>query len=168
MEKPRPALSTFLRRFDVTERKGDRETREKILRELELGGLTGLRVEVHAGRVALRGTVDSYAKQLAARDAAHRAAGTLDLEDNVQVRLPGASTRSDPEIAAAVARALEFDEFVPDRKIRLSVTRGCVTLEGIVDVPWEREDAARVARHVHGVSSIANRIRVRSRPEPRV
>jgi osmotically-inducible protein OsmY len=108
----------------------------------------------------LRGTVDSYAKQLAARDAAHRA-GTLELDDSVQVRLPGASPRSDRELKAAVARALEFDEFVPDRKIKLRVFHGHVTLEGDVEWPRERDDAGRVARHVAGVTSVANRIRVR-------
>jgi osmotically-inducible protein OsmY len=143
------------------ERRGDRETRERILRELALGGLRGLHVGVRSGHVTLRGTVDSYAKQLAARDAAHRAAGTPELDDNVQVRLPGASPRSDRELEAAVARALEFDEFVPDRKIRLRVFHGRVTLEGDVELPRERDDAGRVARHVAGVTSVANRIRVR-------
>ncbi len=148
------------------ERKGDRETRQKILRELELGGLKGLRVGVHAGHVTLRGTVDSYAKQLAARAAALRGAGTPELDDNVQVRLPGSSRRSDRELAAAVGRALEFDEFVPDRRIRLRVFHGKVTLEGEVDSSREREDAARVARHVAGVTAVANLIRVRTATEP--
>lgn len=151
----------------MAERKGDREIRERILRELEHGGIAGLQIAVHAGRVTLAGIVDSYAKQLAARDAVHRAAGARELEDNLQVRLPGTSARSDPEVAAAVARALEFDAFVPERKIRLRVAHGRVTLEGDVDVAWEREDASRVVRHVAGVTSIANRIRVRTLQEPR-
>jgi len=150
----------------MVERRGDRETREKVLRELELGGLKGLRVGVHSGHVTLRGTVDSYAKQLAARDAAHRGSSTLELDDNVQVRLPGSTPRSDAELAAAVARALEFDAFVPDRRIRLRVFHGRVTLEGDVDLTREKRDAERVARHVSGVSGVANRIRVRMLREP--
>jgi osmotically-inducible protein OsmY len=165
MRTPGPFPNSF--RGHMAERKGDRETREKILRELELGGLRGLRVGVHAGHVTLRGTVDSYAKQLAARAAAHRGAGTPELEDNVQVRLPGTSPRSDRELAAAVARALEFDEFVPDRRIRLRVFHGKVTLEGDVELGLEREDAARVARHVAGVTAVVNLIRVRTASEPR-
>jgi len=145
----------------MVEREGDRETREKVLRELELGGLKGLRVGVHSGHITLRGTVDSYAKQLAARSAVHRGASVLELEDNVQVRLPGTSLRSDAELAAAIARALEFDEFVPDRKIRLRVLHGKVTLEGEVEFAREKRDAERVARHVAGVRGLANRIRVR-------
>jgi osmotically-inducible protein OsmY len=146
----------------MVERKGDRETREKVVRELELGGLKGLRVGVHSGHVTLRGTVDSYAKQLAARDAVHRSARALILDEEIQVCLPGSPPRSDAELAAAVARALEFDAFVPDRKIRLRVFHGKVTLEGDVDWTRERLDAERVARHVSGVSGVANRIRVRA------
>jgi osmotically-inducible protein OsmY len=143
---------------------GDREIREKVLLEFERDGrLTDVRVEVENGRVTLSGTVDSYAKKLAARDAAHRGAGIPELTDHIQVRLPGSTARTDRELAAAVGRALEFDEFIPDRKIHFSVAQGNVTLEGEVDTIWEREDAARVVRHLTGVSGIDNRIRIKGR-----
>jgi osmotically-inducible protein OsmY len=147
-------------------RKGDRELRQRVLRELEREGLESLRVMVARGRITLDGMVDSYAKKLAARVAAHRGAGIPELTDNVQVRLPGASSRTDRELATAVARALEFDEFVPDRKIRVSVSRGHVTLRGEVKTNWEREDAARVVRHLSGVAGIENRIRVQGAAPP--
>jgi len=142
--------------------KADREIRARVLRELEIEGLSRLRVVVLGGRVTLDGTVDSYAKKLTARVAAHRGAGIPELTDNVQVRLPGSPERSDPELAQALARALEFDPFVPERKIHLSVTRGRVILEGEVEMEAEKEDAARAVRHVPGVSGIHNRIRVKA------
>lgn len=152
-------------------RKGDRELRERVLLEFQSDGrLAGLRIEVVEGRVTLAGTVDSYAKKLAARDAAHRATGIPELTDNIQVRLPGSTARTDRELAAAVRRALEFDEFVPDRKIRFTVARGEVTLEGEVETVWQREDAARVVRHLTGVTAIVNRIQVKNgtaHPRPR-
>lgn len=147
-------------------RKGDRDIRQRVLRELEREGLESLRVMVAGGRITLDGMVDSYAKKLAARVAAHRGAGIQELTDNVQVRLPGSFSRTDRELATAVARALEFDEFVPDRKIRVSVSRGRVTLQGEVETNWEREDAARVVRHLSGVAGIDNRIRVRDAAPP--
>ena len=150
------------------ERKEDRQTRERILRELDRGGVTGLRVAVRGGRVILSGIVDSYAKELAVRDAVHRGAGIPEFEDNVQVHLPGTTSRSDSELAAAVTRALEFDQFVPDRRISLRISAGKVTLSGEVDFAREREDAVRVVRHVAGVTAIENRIRVRPlAPPPR-
>ncbi len=148
------------------ERKVDREIRESVLRELEGKGLTGVRIQVIEGCVTLAGTVDSYAKKLAARDAAHRGTGLPELTDNIQVRLPGASARTDRELRDAIASALQFDEFVPDRLIRFTVARGKVTLEGEVDSAREREDAERVVRHVAGVSGIENRIQVRGLPGP--
>jgi osmotically-inducible protein OsmY len=150
----------------MVDRKSDRELRAKVLKELEREGLGSLRLGVEDGRVTLGGTVDSYAKKLAARTAAHRGAGVPELTDNIQVRLPGSAGRTDRELADAVGRALEFDEFVPDRKIRFSVTRGKVTLEGEVDTLGEREDAARVVRHLTGVAGIDNRIRVKGTRAP--
>ncbi|HET7451201.1 MAG TPA: BON domain-containing protein, partial [Thermoanaerobaculia bacterium] len=64
-------------------------------------------VSVEHGIVALTGTVESFAKKLAAREAAHRVAGVLDVADDIAVRIPGALVRTDTEIAAAVRRALE-------------------------------------------------------------
>ena len=140
---------------------GDKEIRERVERELERCDLAGVRVKVSRGRVTLSGAVDSYAKKLAARDAAHRGAGVSELADNVQVCLPGTSTRTDREVEAAARRALEWDIFVPERRIRLFVRRGRVRLEGDVDYRWQREDATRVVRHLAGVADIENRIRVR-------
>ncbi|HEY7575700.1 MAG TPA: BON domain-containing protein [Thermoanaerobaculia bacterium] len=145
----------------MTGRRDDRDTRQKVERELERAGLGILHVEVFEGRVTLSGAVDSYAKKLAARDAAHRGAGVSELTDDVQVRLPGTSLRTDSEVEAAARRALEWDVFVPERRIRLFVRKGRVRLEGEVDYAWQREDAARVVRHLSGVEGIENRIRVR-------
>jgi len=144
----------------MVERKGDRSIRQRIVGELESRGLADLRVSVKDGHVTLSGTVDSYGKKLAARDAAHRGSGLSELTDDIQVRLPGASARTDRELADAVARALEFDEFVPHRKIRFTIAQGRVTLEGGVETNREKEHAARVVRHVAGVAGIENRIRV--------
>jgi osmotically-inducible protein OsmY len=145
----------------MTERREDRGTRERVERELERDGLATVHVRVLGGRVTLCGAVDSYAKKLAARDAAHRGAGVSELTDEVQVRLPGTSIRTDSEVEAAARRALEWDVFVPERRIRLFVRKGRVRLEGEVDYAWQREDAARVVRHLSGVDGIENRIRVR-------
>ena len=145
-------------------RAGDRERRDRVLRELERAGSTGVRVDVRSGQVTLSGMVDSYAKKLAARDAAHRGAGDVELTDTVQVCLPGSVSRTDAEVADAVARALEWDVFVPDRRIRLDVQGGKIILEGDVDYAWQRQDTLRVVRHVAGVRAIEDHIHVRTAP----
>jgi len=58
--------------------------------------------------VSLTGTVTGWAKRLAAQDAAHRVVGVFDVANDVQVKLPGGSVRTDTEIAQAVRRALEW------------------------------------------------------------
>ena len=61
--------------------------------------------------VTLMGIVDSWAKKLAAQQAAHRVAGVLDVANDVQVKPPGTGQHSDTEIAQAVRAALEWDVF---------------------------------------------------------
>ena len=89
----------------VTARSDDRATRENVERELARSGLEDVRVRVSGGRLTLSGAVDSYAKKLAARDAAHRGSGAPDLTDDIQVRLPGTSLRTDQEVEEAARRS---------------------------------------------------------------
>ncbi|MEW6207587.1 MAG: BON domain-containing protein [Acidobacteriota bacterium] len=110
------------------------------------------------GVVTLTGTVDSYARKLAAQEAAHRVAGVLDVANDIQVRVFSSATPTDTEIAQAVRHALEWDVWVPDERIRSTVSNGWVTLEGTVDLIRESEDAERAIRHLAGVRGVTNKI----------
>ena len=123
---------------------------------------TEIGVSVKKGIVTLTGTVDSFAKKLAARDAAHRVGGVLDVADDIQVQIPGVMARTDSDIALAVRHALEWDAFVPDTKIRSTVANGWVTLEGNVDSLFDRDDAERSVRRLQGVRGVLNNIAVAS------
>jgi osmotically-inducible protein OsmY len=94
---------------------------------------TEVGVEVDDGVVTLTGTVTSWAKRLAAQEAARRVAGVRDVANGIAVKTPGGLFRTDTEIAQAVRRTLEWDVFVPDEGIICTVTDGYVTLEGVVD-----------------------------------
>ena len=147
----------------VATMKTDREIQEDVMLELRWDSRvdqTEIGVEVDNGIVTLTGTVDSYAKKLAAKEAAHRVVGVLDVADDVVVRLPGSLKRSDTEIAKAVRHTLEWDAFVPDQKIRSTVQDGFVTLEGEVNTLREKEDAERVVRVLSGVEGVNNRLTV--------
>jgi osmotically-inducible protein OsmY len=144
--------------------KTDRKIQEDVMRELRWDSRvteTEIGIEVDKGVVTLTGTVDSYAKKLAAREAAHRVNAVLDVADDVQVKLPGSLTRTDTEIAQAVRYALEWDAFVPDQKIRSTVRDGFVTLEGEANTLREREDAERVVRALASVQGIRNRLTIK-------
>ncbi len=122
-------------------------------------------VQVEGGVVTLTGTVTGYAKRWAAEEAAHRVIGVLDVANDLKVKVPGPAGRTDTDIAQAVRRALEWDVFVPDDKIRSTVSEGWVTLEGTVDSWSQYQDAERAVRNLAGVKGVQNKIAIKP-PKP--
>lgn len=152
--------------------KTDAQIREEVERELrgdprvDAGGIS---VTVARGIVSLSGVVTSYAQRQCAEEAAHRAAGVLDVANELRVQLPLGMIRADPDLAYAVRHALEWDVAVPDEHILSTVSGGWITLEGVVDTPREREDAERAIHHLVGVRGVTNKIAVRAlKVEPEV
>jgi osmotically-inducible protein OsmY len=116
--------------------------------------------------VTLTGTVDSYAKRWAAEEAAHRVRGVKAVANEVEVRLPGATERTDTELAQAVVRALQEDAFLPVDKLDVTVSKGYVTLKGEVEWQFQKGDAERVVRRLTGVKGVINSIAVKPRLAP--
>jgi osmotically-inducible protein OsmY len=123
-------------------------------------------VAVKDGIVTLLGWVDSYTKRWAAEEAAHRVRGVKAVVNDIEIRLPVSSERSDADIAAAAVRALEWDAFVPVEKIDVTVTKGWVTLQGEVEWQYQKQDAERVVRRLSGVWGVVNLITVKPRVTP--
>ena len=123
-------------------------------------------VSVKDGIVTLTGYVDSYTKKWAAEERAHRVAGVKAVANDIQVRLPGSSERTDADIAAAARRALEWNTLVPADRIKITVSNGFVTLEGDVDWQYERDAAERSVRNLVGVKGVSNLIRVKPNAMP--
>jgi osmotically-inducible protein OsmY len=148
----------------MANKKSDKEIQQDVVRELNWDtrvSATEVGIQVSQGVVTLAGQVDSWAKRLAAGEAAHRVAGVLDVANDLQVRISGAAERSDTDIAQAVRRTLEWDVLVPDREIRSTVTDGVVTLEGVVPFWSQRADAERAIERLAGVRTVVNRIDLR-------
>jgi len=118
------------------------------------------------GVVTLTGFVDSYSKSYAAEEAAHRVRGVKAVANDIQVKLPSSSERSDTDIAAAAVRALEWDAFVPIEKLDVTVSKGWVSLRGEVAWRYQREDAYDVVRRLSGVKGVTNLIVVRPQVMP--
>ena len=76
------------------------------------------------------------------------------------VRLPGASARSDSDIARAALNALAWDVWVPDERVTVTVSDGWVKLDGTVDTQHQKLAAERVIRTLTGVKSVTNLITV--------
>jgi osmotically-inducible protein OsmY len=143
--------------------KTDQEIQQDVFCELRWDSRveqTEIGVEVDNGTVTLTGTVDCHAKKLAAREAAHRVIGVLDVADDIQVKVPGTLKRTDTEIAQAVRHALEWDGLVPDREIRSTVSEGWVTFDGEVSMLREKQDAERAVLFLSGVKGVNNHLTV--------
>lgn len=141
----------------------DSEIQQAVLHELKWDtrvSETDVGVEVDSGVVTLTGTVASWAKRVAAEQAAHRVAGVHDVANDIQVKVPGRGSPTDTEIAHAVRHALKWSVFVPETQITSTVSDGHASLEGRVDYLTQREDAERAVRDLAGVTSVINNIEV--------
>jgi len=122
----------------TTETRTDEQIQQETLAELKYEPRVTpneIGVVVKNGVVALTGWVDSYTKRWAAEEAAHRVRGVKAVANDIEVRLPGSSERTDADIAAAAIRALHVDAVLPVDKIDVTVSKGWVTLQG--EVEWE-------------------------------
>lgn len=147
----------------ITTHRIDSDIQRAVVEELEWDPRiesAGISARVENGIVTLRGSVPSHAMRLAARDGVHHVRGVLDVVDELQVR-PARSAESDQQLAAKVRQVLTWDVYVPDTRIRSTVSDGWVTLEGDVDRLHEREDAARAVERLQGVRGVTNRIAVK-------
>jgi osmotically-inducible protein OsmY len=153
----------------ATETRTDTEIQQDVLAELRWDARVQpneVGVTVKDGVVTLTGWLDSYTKKWAAEEAARRVRGVKAVANDIEVRLPGSSERTDADIAAAAARALEWDVMVPADKIKVTVSKGWVTLEGEVEWQFQREAAERDVRPLVGVKGVSNLIKVAPRTTP--
>jgi osmotically-inducible protein OsmY len=147
--------------------KTDHDIQQDVLQELKWDQRvdeTEVGVQVKAGIVTLTGSVDSYVKKIAAVDCAHRVSGVLDVVNEMEVRIKLPWTKSDTEIAQSVRNALVWDALLPDDKIKSTVAKGWVTLEGEVDFWYQLDDAARVIGRLNGVRGVTNLLMVKAKP----
>lgn len=145
----------------------DKELAQKVVGELRWDSrlaCTDINVDVNEAVATLTGVVTSYAKKIAAQEAAHRVPGVLDVANDVEVKPLDRLARTDTQIAGAVRSALEWDALVPNESIQSTVSEGWVTLEGDVDYWREREDAERAIMRLSGVVGVTNNITIHRRP----
>src|SRR3982074_1420647 len=76
-------------------------------------------VSVKDGVVTLGGHVPSFTEKYAAERAAKRVRGVRAGANELDVKLPASSRRTDEDIAAAAVRALKWNLFVPHDKVKV-------------------------------------------------
>ena len=120
-------------------------------------------VTASGGVVTLSGHVDSYAKKLAAETAARRVKGVKAVAEEIEVRLPFETKRSDEEIAAAAVSRLAWNVSVPRDSIGVKVENGWVTLTGQVDWWYQKDAVEQDIRPLQGVRGVSNQTTIKPR-----
>ncbi|MHA4950602.1 BON domain-containing protein [Micromonospora sp. SD19] len=123
-------------------------------------------VTVDQGVVTLTGFVDGAARGWAATRCVQRVRGVRAVADQMEVRLPGTTGRTDAEVAIAATRALEWDSFVPAERLDVTVANGWLMLRGEVEFGWQRRAAEGEVRRLDGIRGITNLIEVRPPAPP--
>jgi osmotically-inducible protein OsmY len=125
---------------------------------------THIEIAVKEGVVTVVGAVASFTEKWTAEHIVKSVGGVKAIANELAVRLPGASERTDSDIARAAINALEWSASVPHDRITVTVRDGKITLEGSVDWSYQKTAAEEVMRQLMGVKGITNRLVV----EPKV
>src|SRR5258705_8929169 len=147
----------------------DSQLQRDVMKELEWEpriDAAHIGVAANDGVITLSGSVPSYWEKYAAVKAAKRVYGVKAVVDEIDVKLPGSSERTDTDIAEAAVRALKNNLSVPDDKIKVTVRKGWITLEGEVEWQHQKTAAERSVRYLVGVKGVSNLITVKPRVTP--
>src|SRR5260221_2192865 len=104
----------------ATETRTDTQIQADVMAELKWEPRVApneIGVAVKDGVVTLTGWVDSYTKRWAAEEAAHSVRGVKAVANDIEVLLLTCDQRTDADIAAAAARALNWDAVLADGAI---------------------------------------------------
>jgi osmotically-inducible protein OsmY len=130
---------------------------EPILRDCKIT------VGVKRGIVTLCGSVDTYAKKIAAESAANNVFGVKTVDENIDVEPFSPYKRTDADIADAVISALRWHTAVKDDTIKIKVEDGWVALEGEVEWDFERRSIETQIENLNGVIGIIDNIKIKPR-----
>jgi osmotically-inducible protein OsmY len=143
--------------------KTDSEIQSDVIEELKWKPFlkaSEIGVAVKNGIVTLSGTVDTYSKKIAAEDAAKAVEGVKAVAEDIEVQLSSSGKRNDADIAEAVLRALKWNSYVEEDKIKVKVEKGWVTLEGQAEWEYQRNSARYAVQNLLGVVGLSNNIKI--------
>jgi len=117
-------------------------------------------VTIDAGVVTLQGTIGTLREKYLAEQTARNIRDVRAVANDLTVAPDRSTTRSDTEIAAAVANAIEWDSALNGTAVKAVVRNGWVTLEGSVGWAYQRDAAERAVRNLTGIRGISNAIAI--------
>jgi osmotically-inducible protein OsmY len=144
----------------------DAALRDAVLAELAWEpAVTAAHIGVTArdGVVTLSGHVQRFAEKQTAQSAALRVKGVQAVAEEIEVKLPFDTVRSDDDIARAALDRLSWDSTLPKDAVKVTVQDGWVTLTGEVGWHFQHDAAAEDVRHLWGVVGVSNQITLKPR-----
>lgn len=114
-----------------------------------------------AGVVTLSGSTQTYAEKVEAEQTAKRVAGVRGIANEINVKLAGTVIRDDESIAKRALSSINWRTSIPDDRVKVTVSKGWVTLEGDVEHYYQKQDAERVVNSLTGVLGVSNRLEVK-------
>lgn len=118
-------------------------------------------VTVQDGVVSLMGSVETYAEKHAAETATFRVKGVKAVAEEIEVKLPFAVQHGDADIATAAVERLAWNVSVPKDAVKVTVSKGWVTLTGDVNWRYQHDAAADAVRTLWGVTGVSNQIAIK-------
>jgi len=143
--------------------KSDKQLQQDVIDDLKWDpsvDCSKIGVASSGGVVTLTGSVPSYFQKQNTERVVKRVAGVRAVANDIEVRLPSSTERTDADVASAALSALKWDTSVPDENGKISVSKGWLTLEGNVDWNYQRESAEKAGEKLSGVKGVTNRIAV--------
>jgi osmotically-inducible protein OsmY len=123
-------------------------------------------VAAKEGVVTLAGFTRSYAQKWEAERDAKRVAGVRGVANDIEVRLPTADSRPDPDIAREAVEAISKALPHSGDKITVIVRNGWVTLEGETEWDFLRKRAEAAVRRIRGLKGVVNLINLKPKVAP--
>jgi osmotically-inducible protein OsmY len=144
----------------------DIDLRKNVLEELEWDPSIDARtigVAVEDGIVALTGHVPTYAAKTSAERIVKRVLGVFGVANDLEVKLMSTAQRDDVDIARSAVNALEWNVSVPKDHVKVSVSKGWVTLDGGVEWYYQKRAAEDSVMVLAGVRGVTNNVTVTSK-----
>jgi osmotically-inducible protein OsmY len=127
---------------------------DPILHKTEIG------IAVCNGVVTLSGTCRNYVEKWTALRSIRKMPDIHAYVDHIVVSLPTHHEVLDTDIAEEIVKLWREDVGVPDDRLMVEVSNGCVTMTGIVGIEFQKEHAESLVHGIEGVREVINLIEV--------
>ncbi|MEN9335539.1 MAG: hypothetical protein RLZZ500_526 [Bacteroidota bacterium] len=128
---------------------------EPVLEQTTIG------VTAQNGVITLSGTVNSYEKKKEIEKIVKRVRGVKAIVEHLEVH-NALVNESDEDLVVKVVAAIHRNTSIPDKDIKIVVTKGWVYLIGAVDWNYQKMAAQHAVERIMGVKGVVNSLLIHS------